>query len=92
PAQVPPIFLLVVGPCLDEEDLKALRGALAAAVGMLPLNALVGLITFGMMTQVPELGYAACTKAYVFRGSKDYSPKQIQDMLGLSLRNRAAPW
>ncbi|KAH8113783.1 copii coat protein [Phellopilus nigrolimitatus] len=91
PAQVPPIFLFVVDTCLDEEDLKALRLALAAVIGMLPPNALVGLITFGTMTQVHELGYAACTKAYVFRGSKDYAPKQIQDMLGLSPQNRAAP-
>jgi protein transport protein SEC23 len=34
-------------------------------------------------TQVHELGYAECPKSFVFRGTKDYSPKQIQDMLGL---------
>ena len=38
-----------------------------------------------------ELGYAECNKSYVFRGGKEYSPKQIQDMLGLSSQNRAAP-
>lgn len=27
----------------------------------------------------------------MFRGGKDYTPKQIQDMLGLSSQNRAAP-
>ncbi len=42
-------------------------------------------------TQVHELGYAECSKSYVFRGGKEYSPKQIQDMLGLSSTNRAAP-
>ena len=41
--------------------------------------------------QVHEIGYAECTKSYVFRGNKDYSQKQIQDMLGLSSTNRAAP-
>ena len=51
PAQVPPIFLFVVDTCLDEEDLKALRGALAAAIGMLPPTALVGLITYGTMVR-----------------------------------------
>jgi protein transport protein SEC23 len=44
-----------------------------------------------MQTQVHELGYAECTKSYVFRGGKEYQPKQIQDMLGLSGTNRAAP-
>lgn len=30
------------------------------------------------------MGYTECPKSYVFRGTKDYSPKQIQDMLGLN--------
>ena len=38
-----------------------------------------------------ELGYGECSKSYVFRGGKEYSPKQIQDMLGLGSQNRAAP-
>lgn len=42
-------------------------------------------------TQVHEIGYAECSKSYVFRGGKEYQPKQIQDMLGLSTQNRAAP-
>jgi Sec23/Sec24 trunk domain len=40
---------------------------------------------------VHEIGYAECSKSYVFRGGKEYTPKQIQDMLGLSAQNRAAP-
>lgn len=34
--------------------------------------------------QVHEIGYEGCAKSYVFRGSKDYSAKNVQDMLGLS--------
>lgn len=83
PAQIPPIFLYVVDTCLDEEDLKALRAELVISLSLLPPTALVGLITFGTMAQVHELGYAECPKSFVFRGTKDYSPKQIQDMLGL---------
>lgn len=30
-----------------------------------------------------EIGYTECAKSYVFRGSKDYTAKQIQEMLGL---------
>ena len=40
---------------------------------------------------VHEIGYAECSKSYVFRGGKEYQPKQIQDMLGLSSQSRAAP-
>jgi protein transport protein SEC23 len=32
---------------------------------------------------VHEIGYTECAKSYVFRGSKDYSAKQVQEMLGL---------
>ncbi|KAF9043586.1 hypothetical protein BDZ89DRAFT_1089992 [Hymenopellis radicata] len=82
-----PIFLFVVDTCLDEEDLKALRDAIVVSLSLIPPYALVGLITFGTMTQVHEIGYAECSKSYVFRGGKDYTPKQIQDMLGLSSQN-----
>ncbi|SPO23108.1 probable SEC23 - component of COPII coat of ER-golgi vesicles [Ustilago trichophora] len=84
PAQIPPIFLYVVDTCMDDDDLKALRESLVVSLSLLPPNALVGLITYGTMAQVHELGYEACPKSYVFRGTKEYAPKAIQDMLGLN--------
>lgn len=91
PASAPPIFLFVVDTCLDETDLKALRDTIVVSLSLLPPYALVGLITYGTMTQVHELGYTECSKSYVFRGGKEYTSKQIQDMLGLGAQNRAAP-
>lgn len=38
-----------------------------------------------IQAQVHELGYTECAKSYVFRGSKEYSAKQIQEMLGLTM-------
>ncbi|CAG8641256.1 8956_t:CDS:2, partial [Paraglomus occultum] len=83
-AQVPPIFLFVVDTCVEDEDLKAMKDSLVVSLSLLPPHALVGLITFGTMTQVHELGYSECPKSYVFRGTKEYTSKQIQDMLGLA--------
>lgn len=37
-----------------------------------------------LQAQVHEIGYTECPKSYVFRGSKDYSAKQVQEMLGLT--------
>ncbi|KAG1884691.1 hypothetical protein F4604DRAFT_1977001 [Suillus subluteus] len=91
PAQAPPVFLFVVDTCLDAEDLKVLCDALVVSLSLIPPYALVGLITFSTMTQVHELGYAECNKSYVFRSSKEYMQKQIQDMLGLSTTTCAAP-
>ncbi|KAL8278680.1 hypothetical protein RQP46_008972 [Phenoliferia psychrophenolica] len=84
PAQIPPIFLYVVDTCLDEEDLKALRESIIVSLSLLPPHALVGLITFGTNTQVHELGFGDLPKSFVFRGTKEYAPKAIQDMLGLA--------
>ncbi|KAF8471836.1 protein transporter SEC23 [Kalaharituber pfeilii] len=83
PASAPPIFLFVVDTCQEEDSLKALKDSLIMSLSLLPSTALVGLITYGTMAHVHELGYTECAKSYVFRGNKDYTAKQVQEMLGL---------
>ena len=78
----------MVDTCLDDEELTALKDSLQMSLSLLPPNALIGLITFGKMVQVHELGCEGCSKSYVFRGSKDFQPKRIQEMLGIG---RPAP-
>lgn len=68
--------------CLDDEELGALKDSLQMSLSLLPPNALIGLITFGRMVQVHELGCEGCSKSYVFRGTKDLQSKQVQEMLG----------
>ena len=48
------------------------------SLSLLPNNALIGLITYGRMVQVHELGTEGISKSYVFRGSKSLAAKQIQ--------------
>ncbi|XP_037729190.1 protein transport protein Sec23A isoform X2 [Drosophila subpulchrella] len=80
---MPPVFIFLVDTCMDEEELDALKDSLQMSLSLLPSNALVGLITFGKMIQVHELGAEGCSKSYVFRGTKDLTAKQVQDMLGI---------
>lgn len=40
--------------------------------------------TLFLQTQVHELGFPDCPKSFVFRGTKEYTGKQVQDMLGLA--------
>uniref|UniRef100_A0A9L0RM13 Protein transport protein SEC23 n=1 Tax=Equus caballus TaxID=9796 RepID=A0A9L0RM13_HORSE len=82
--QSPLIFLYVVDTCLEEDDLQALKESLQMSLSLLPPDALVGLITFGRMVQVHELSCEGISKSFVFRGTKDLTAKQIQDMLGLT--------
>ncbi|XP_041353261.1 protein transport protein Sec23A-like isoform X2 [Gigantopelta aegis] len=79
----PPIYLIVLDTCMEEEDLQALKESLQMSLSLLPPNALIGLITFGKMVQVHELGSEGVSKSYVFRGTKDLNAKQIQEMLGI---------
>ena len=84
PVAGPPIFLFLVDTCLDEEELTHLKDALQQSLNLLPEDSLVGLITFGTLVQLHELGFTDCPKSYVFRGDKDYTPQKVQDMLGIS--------
>lgn len=79
----PPMYLIVLDTCMEDEDLQAVKESLQMSLSLLPPNALIGLLTFGKMIQVHELGCDGCSKSYVFRGTKDLSAKQIQEMLGL---------
>jgi protein transport protein SEC23 len=72
-----------VDTCIDDDELGALKDSLQMSLSLLPPNALIGLVTFGKMVQVHELGCEGCSKSYVFRGTKDLTAKQIQDMLGI---------
>ncbi|XP_057715831.1 protein transport protein Sec23A [Corythoichthys intestinalis] len=82
--QMPLVFLYVVDTCMEDEDLQALKESLQMSLSLLPPTALVGLITFGRIVHVHELGCEGISKSYVFKGTKDLSAKQLQEMLGLS--------
>ncbi|XP_028031330.1 protein transport protein Sec23A isoform X3 [Bombyx mandarina] len=88
---MPPIYLLVVDTCLDEEELGALKDSLQTSLSLMPQNALVGLITFGKMVQIHELGTEGISKCYVFKGTKDLSAKQIQEQLAIGRVNAPNP-
>lgn len=79
----PPVFLIVLDTCMDDDDLQAVKESLQMSLSLLPPNALIGLITFGKMVQIHELGCDGYSKSYVFRGTKDLTAKQIQEMLGI---------
>lgn len=86
----PPVFLFLVDTCLDENELIHLKDSLQQALNLLPGEALVGLITFGTLVHVHEIGFAECPKAYAFRGDRDQAPQRVQELLGV-LPSRAGP-
>lgn len=89
--QMPLVFLYVVDTCMEDEDLQALKESLQMSLSLLPPTALVGLITFGRMVQVHELGCEGISKSYVFRGTKDLNAKQLQVWSSWSGQSHAWP-
>lgn len=79
----PPIFLFLVDTCLDEEEMDELKDSLQQTLNLIPETALVGLITFGTHVMVHELGFTDCPRSFVFRGTKEYAPQRVQDLLNI---------
>lgn len=73
-----------------KEELSELADSLMQALNLLPEDSLVGLITFGTNISVYELGNDSISKAYVMRGTKEYTPGRIGEMLGCT-RGAAPP-
>lgn len=81
PVKQPPVFLYVVDLCQDDDNLNALKRTLADSLAYLPDNVLVGLITFGQLVQVHDLTASNFKRSYVFRSGKEYTEKEIAQML-----------
>ena len=68
---------------VDAEELTELKDSLQQSLNFIPEDALIGLITYGRMAFVHELGFQHCPKAYVFKGEKQLTPQEIKTQLGL---------
>ena len=60
-----------------------LKDSIQQTLNLLPEEALVGLVTFGTMVHVHEIGFQECPKSYVFKGSKDIPVAEVKELLGL---------
>lgn len=83
----PPVFLLLLDITLVEAEFDSVKDSLQQSLAMMPQDALVGLITFGKMCHVHELGTTALAKSYSFSGSKECSAQQVAYQLGFAMRN-----
>jgi protein transport protein SEC23 len=56
-ANVRPIFMLVVDTAIASEELAELKDSLQQSINFIPEDAMIGLITYGKMVYVHELGF-----------------------------------
>lgn len=95
----PPAFLYLVDAALPEDELDQLKDSIAQSLNLLPPQCRVGLITYGTMVCVHELGQAVSAaaageptmpKCYVFKGTKDTDSAHVANLLGISSAAGAA--
>ncbi|KAK8943846.1 hypothetical protein KSP40_PGU022460 [Platanthera guangdongensis] len=79
-----PAFVFVVDVCSPEEELRALKNEILHVVANLPENSLVGLVSFGSMVWVHDLGYTECSRVVLFSGDRELSSVKVQKLLGIS--------
>lgn len=80
---VGPAFVFVLDECMEEEELGAVKRELLLIIEQLPENASVGLITFGAMVKVYDLGFSDCTRVILFPGERELSSEQVRKFLGM---------
>lgn len=78
-----PAFVFVIDVCSEQGELRALKNELLHIVARLPENALVGLISFGSMVWVHDLGYTDCPKVMLFSGDRELSSEKVDTYLYL---------
>eukprot|EP00934_Nitzschia_sp_Nitz4_P008986 Nitzschia sp. Nitz4//scaffold34_size148208//7104//9623//NITZ4_002956-RA/size148208-snap-gene-0.204-mRNA-1//1//CDS//3329548723//8976//frame0 len=87
PDQGPPCFLFVIDTCTNaKEELSELADSLTQALNLMPPDSRVGLITFGTNVSVYDLSSEAISKAFIFRGNREYAPGRVGELLGCTGR------
>ncbi|KAM0944017.1 putative protein transport protein Sec23 [Dioscorea sansibarensis] len=79
-----PTFVFVIDACTEESEFRALKNEILHVVAQLPENALVGLISFGAMVWVHDLGSNDCSRVVVLCGDRKLNSDKIQDLMGIS--------
>ncbi|QDZ26113.1 SEC23-like transport protein [Chloropicon primus] len=87
-SSIVPTFLFVVDTMLEPGDLRAAVVALQHSLELIPQYAHVGLVTFGEMVQVYELGFQQCSKHFLLRGDADHSRDSVMQMLDLGVKQQ----
>ena len=83
----PPIFMFLIDTALEEDELNQLKESIQEIISTLPQDCQIGLITYGRMCNVIELGSTDFPISYALNGEKSCKSFEIQELLGLLIRN-----
>jgi protein transport protein SEC23 len=78
-----PIFLFLIDTAVEEDELNELKDSIQLCLSNLPQECLIGIISFGNMCNVHEIGFSEFPISFTFKGDKIYKSIEIQEQLGL---------
>ena len=82
-----PVFLFLIDTSIEEDELNELKESIQLTINSLPENCKVGIITFGKIVNVIEIGNGDMAISYALNGEKKYDIEEIKELLGLTVRN-----
>lgn len=83
-----PTFVFVIDTSIEEEELNELKETIQNTLSNMPQECNIGIITFGNMVNIHEIGFTEFPVCHSLRGEKNYKTLEIQELLGLVNLNR----
>ena len=84
-----PIFLFLLDTSIEEDELNELKESVQSTINSLPQNCRIGIITFGKIVNVIEIGSTEIPISYALNGEKSYNIEEIKELLGLIIRTNS---
>ena len=82
-----PVFFFIIDTSIVENELNELKETIQSTLSMIPPECEIGVITYGTMCNLLEIGFTDFPKMFVFKGDKQYSSTDIITQLGLVNKN-----
>jgi len=79
--------MFLIDIALDEDELNQLKESIQEIISNLPQDCQIGIITYGRMCNVIELGSTDFPISYALNGEKSYKSFEIQELLGFLVRS-----
>ena len=86
-----PTFIFLIDVSVEEDELNELKDSVQQVINELPQECQVGVITFGKMCNIHEIGNTEMPVSYALNGEKSYKGIEIQEFLGLLTVNQSNP-
>lgn len=77
------IFLYIVDTALPAEELSELKDSIQQSLNLIPPESFVGLITYGRVVFVHELGFSEFSKSYAYDGTRQLTSQAVWEQLGV---------